>query len=108
MSIKSTYKWIETPDDYYKTYLLIETCNNSIYYILSDEDKGIIYRAGFFEAGGDFKVYKYYKSTWIIMCEGFGSPTIQALHIGNVSNIYRASTNYNIYDLFTGDNIIEL
>lgn len=108
MSIKSTYKWIEVPNDYYKTYLLIETFNSSIYYILSDEDKGIIYREGFFEAGGDFKVYKYYKGVWVIIVEGFGSPTSQALHIGNINNIYRASTNYNIHDLYTGDNIIEL
>ena len=105
MSIKNIKKWIETPNDYYKTYLLIETFNNSTYYILSDEDKAIVYRGGFLEVGGFYKVYKYYKNMWIITCEGFGSPTNKVLYIDSINNICKVSTNYNIYNFDTENNI---
>lgn len=104
--IYSISPWIDTPDESYKSYLLLGMIQDKTYFIISDEERAIIYRAGYIEAGGNFKVYRNYKGMWLVENEGFGSPTYEALFVGDLENVSRVNTNMDIVDLITGNVVI--
>lgn len=105
-SLYSLDKWLDPPYDNYKSYLLIKIVGDKNYIIISDEYNAFIYRNGYLESGGNFKVYRYYKGMCTLENEGFGSPTYLALFIGDLENILKVSTNVNIVDLNSGNIVI--
>ncbi len=104
--IESVDVWIDIPFKEYNDYLLLEVLCNRTYIVLSDEVKSIIYRDGYFEVGGNFVVYRYYKGMWYLEEEGFGSPTYEAIFVEDLGNIVRVSSKYNIVDIRSGNIVV--
>lgn len=104
--VYSINTWIEIPNIEHKDYLLLQLSNLSDYIIFCDEPKSIIYRDGYFEAGGNFAVYKLYNGIWSLIHDDFGSPANQALLVTDTIYIVKASSKNNIIDINTGKQVI--